>query len=139
MLDNKFEKFLIPGAIILGFIVLTVGVILAISACSFQIGIVDTNRVQNTKFSQKIIFEKQIETQRLQEKFKNAKTDAEKGSIQAEYQQFVAKKDQESSQKLREIIKKVALQKGIKSVASSQVFPYSTTDITDDVVKELDK
>ncbi len=138
-MDNKLEKFLIPGAILLGFILLTGGVIWAVGAFSLRIGIVDTNRIQSTKFSQSIMMEKQAETQRLQEKFKNAKTEAEKGSIQTEYQQYVAKKDQESSEKLREIITKVAKKKGIKVIANSQVFPYSATDITDEVVKELDK
>lgn len=137
-MENKNGLF-IPGAIVLGFILLTGGVIWAISAFSFGIGIVDTNRIADTKLYKQISFDMQIKGQQLQKEFTTAKTDVEKNRIQTEYQQFKTKKDRELTNKTRDIITKVAKQKGIKAVANSQSFIYSSIDLTNDVVKELDK
>jgi outer membrane protein len=140
LFNNKIDKLLIPGAIMLGFILLTAGVFWVISINSVQIGMVDMNRLtsESTLYS-KIKFEVQIKSQELQKEYANAKTADEKNRIQTEYQQYSMEKDKEFSKKAHDIVAKIAKNKGIKVVANSQTLIYSGTDLTDDVIKELNK
>ncbi len=140
MLNEKLNKYLVPGAILLGFIILTAGLIWGLSAFSFQIGSVDINRLKSdNKYVKQLNSEIQIKSQQLQEQFKNAKTESDKNQIQMEYQQYTAEMDRQFTQKVQEVIKGVAKKKGIKAVANSQSIMYSSVDLTEDVIKVLDK
>lgn len=134
------NKWLIPGAIVLGFLILTAGVIGAISAFSFQIGSIDTARITNeSKLSKDLNSQIQSKVQELQAKLKAAKNDSEKNAINLEFQNFQTAKQKEYTQKVSQAVAKVAKAKGIKAVATSQNFIYSQSDLTDAVIKELNK
>ncbi|MGE5604192.1 MAG: OmpH family outer membrane protein, partial [Bacteroidota bacterium] len=45
----------------------------------------------------------------------------------------------EFTSKVKNVLEKVAKKHGYKGVASNQVYIYSAYDITEDVIKELDK
>ena len=134
------NKWLVPGAIVLGFLILTAGVIWAMSAFSFQIGSIDTARITNeSKLSKDLNRQIQNKVQELQAKLKAAKSDAEKNAINLEFQSFQTAKQKEYTQKVSGAVAKVAKAKGIKAVATSQSFIYSQPDLTDAVIKELNK
>ena len=134
------NKWLVPGAIVLGFLILTAGVIWAMSAFSFQIGSIDTARITNeSKLSKDLNSQIQNKVQELQAKLKAAKSDAEKNAINLEFQSFQTAKQKEYTQKVSGAVAKVAKAKGIKAVATSQSFIYSQPDLTDAVIKELNK
>ena len=59
--------------------------------------------------------------------------------MKSEFEQFKAAKQKEFLDKVNDTIAKVAKRKGIKAVASPQVFVYSELDLTGDVIKELAK
>ena len=134
------NKWLVPGAIDLGFLILTAGVIWAMSAFSFQIGSIDTARITNeSKLSKDLNSQIQNKVQELQAKLKAAKSDAEKNAINLEFQSFQTAKQKEYTQKVSGAVAKVAKAKGIRAVATSQSFIYSQPDLTDAVIKELNK
>lgn len=134
------NKWLVPGAIVLGFLILTAGVIWAMSAFSFQIGSIDTARITNeSKLSKDLNSQIQNKVQELQAKLKAAKSDAEKNAINLEFQSFQTAKQKEYTQKVSGAVAKVAKAKGIRAVATSQSFIYSQPDLTDAVIKELNK
>ena len=134
------NKWLVPGAIVLGFLILTAVVIWAMSAFSFQIGSIDTARITNeSKLSKDLNSQIQNKVQELQAKLKAAKSDAEKNAINLEFQSFQTAKQKEYTQKVSGAVAKVAKAKGIRAVATSQSFIYSQPDLTDAVIKELNK
>ena len=134
------NKWLVPGAIVLGFLILTAGVIWAMSAFSFQIGSIDTARITNeSKLSKDLNSQIQNKVQELQAKLKAAKSDSEKNAINLEFQSFQTAKQKEYTQKVSGAVAKVAKAKGIRAVATSQSFIYSQPDLTDAVIKELNK
>ena len=72
-------------------------------------------------------------------KLKAAKSDSEKNAINLEFQSFQTAKQKEYTQKVSGAVAKVAKAKGIRAVATSQSFIYSQPDLTDAVIKELNK
>lgn len=128
-------------AILLGFVILTAGTIWAISAFSVRIGVVDYTRISSNenKLYQSLndlVQKKGIE---LQRQFNSAKTDAEKGLISKEFDQFKTEKQKELSTKIQSIVAKVGKSKGLNAVANSQALVYGNVDITEDVLKECNK
>ena len=59
--------------------------------------------------------------------------------MKSDFEQYKAAKQKEFLDKVNNTIAKVAKRKGIKAVASPQVFVYSEIDLTGDVIKELAK
>jgi outer membrane protein len=128
-------------SILLGFILLTAGTIWAISMFSVRIGVVDYTRISSNenKLYQSLNDLVQSKGIELQKQFNSAKTDAEKGLISKEFEQYKADKQKELSVKIQSIVTKVAKNKGLKAVANSQALIYGDTDITEDVLKECNK
>lgn len=139
-MNNNGKNWLIPGAIVLGFLILTAGVIWAMSAFSFRVGSIDTARITSeSKLSKDLNSQIQSKVQELQAKLKAAKSDTEKNAINVEFQSFQTAKQKEYTQKVSQAVAKVAKKKGIKAVATSQSFIYSEPDLTNAVIEELNK
>jgi len=128
-------------AVLLGFILLTAGTVWAISNFSMKIGVVDYTRISSNenKLYQSLndlVQKKGIE---LQRQFNSAKTEAEKGLISKEFDQYKADKQKELTTKIQSIVEKIGKQKGLKVVANSQAFVYGDVDITEEVLKECNQ
>lgn len=136
--DNK--NWLVPAAIILGALIVTTGLIWSFSAFSYRTATVDIQKIEvQSEFSKKLNEEVQAKGEELSSKFKSAKNDQEKQAINVEFENFKKEKQQEFTSKIKSALEKVAKKKGYKGVASNQVYIYSAYEITDDVIKELDK
>lgn len=137
---NMNNKWMIPGAIILGTLILAAGLIWAVNAFSFKLATFDTQRIEEkSNFSKKLNEEIQAKGKDLSAKFKTAKNENEKQAINMEFENFKNEKLKEFTGKVKTTLEKVAKRRGYKAVASSQVYVYSAHDITEDVIKELDK
>lgn len=137
---NMNNKWMIPGAIILGTLILAAGLIWAVNAFSFKLATFDTQRIEEkSNFSKKLNEEIQAKGKDLSAKFKTAKNENEKQAINMEFENFKNEKLKEFTAKVKTTLEKVAKRRGYKAVASSQVYVYSAYDITEDVIKELDK
>lgn len=137
---NMNNKWMIPGAIILGTLILAAGLIWAVNAFSFKLATFDTQRIEEkSNFSKKLNEEIQAKGKDLSAKFKTAKNENEKQAINMEFENFKNEKLKEFTGKVKTTLEKVAKRRGYKAVASSQVYVYSAYDITEDVIKELDK
>ena len=139
MINNQ-NKWLVPGAIILGCLLLLAGLIWAFNAFSFNLATVDIQKIEEeSNLSKKINEEVQAKGKDLSAKFQEAKNDQEKQAINLEFERFKAEKQKEFTSKVRMVIEKVAKEKGFKAVASNQIYLYSAYNITEDVLKELNK
>lgn len=139
MINNQ-NKWLVPGAIILGFLLLLTGLIWAVNAFSFNLATVDIQKIEEqSNLSKKINEEVQAKGKDLSAKFQKANNDQEKQAINLEFERFKAEKQKEFTSKVRTAIEKVAKQKGYKAVASNQVYLYCAYNITEDVIRELNK
>ncbi len=137
---NQNNKWLVPTGIILGALILAAGLIWAFNAFSFKLATVDIQKIEEqSEFSKKLNEEVQAKGNELSSKFKSAKTDKEKQAINSEFESFKNEKQKEFTSKVRTVLGKVAKKQGYKAVASNQVYIYSAYDITEDVIKELDK
>lgn len=138
-MNNK--NLLIPGVILLGFIILTAGTIWAIGAFSFRVGVVDNTRISSNEnhLYQQLNDMVQNKGMELQKRFASAKSDNEKSSISKEFEQYKADKQKELSSKIQVIVAKIAKRKGLKAVASTQVYIYGDVNVTEDVLKECNK
>lgn len=137
MINNKW---LLPGAVILGVLILTGGLIWAVSAFSFKLATVDIQKIEEqSSFSKNLNKEVQAKGKELSSKFKTAKNDNEKQAINLEFEKYKNEKQKEFTAKVKTILGKVAKKKGYQAVTSDQIYIYSAHDITEDVIKELDK
>lgn len=137
---NENNKWLIPGAIILGALILAAGLIWASSAFSFKLATVDIQKIEGqSNFSKKLNEEVQAKGKDLSSKFKSAKSEKEKQAINLEFQNFKNEMQKKFTSGVTTAMGKVAKKQGYKAVASNQVYIYSAYDITKDVIKELDK
>lgn len=136
MVENK--GFLLPVSVLVGALIILGGLIWAVNAFNFKVAVVDLAKISKESTVSKAI-EKEITAkgQELKKKFELAKTDAEKSQIQQEFDKFKSEKETEFVNKVKQVVTTVSKRKGIKAVASPQVFIYSDTDITSDVIKEL--
>jgi Skp family chaperone for outer membrane proteins len=139
---SKFEgkNFLVPGAILLGFLILLAGTIWALNTFSFRVATIDLNKVvKESSLGQEANKELQSKGNELKAKLQTAKTDAEKARINDEFQKFQADQQSAFIEKVKKVTAEVAKQNGIKAVSSPQVFIYSDMDITSAVIAKLDK
>jgi Skp family chaperone for outer membrane proteins len=139
---SKFEgkNFLIPGAILLGFLIFLAGMIWALNTFSFRVATIDLNKVvKESSLGQEANKELQSKGNELKAKLQTAKTDAEKARINDEFQKFQADQQSAFIEKVKKVTAEVAKQNGIKAVSSPQVFIYSDMDITSAVIAKLDK
>jgi Skp family chaperone for outer membrane proteins len=138
--ESTSKNLLIPGAIILGFVILLAGMIWALNTFSFRVATIDLNKiVKDSSYGQQIDKELQKKGEQLKAQLMTAKTDAEKAKINNDFHQFQVDKQNAFVEKVKEITAEVSKAKGIKAVSSPQVFFYSATDITSDVITKLDK
>ncbi|HOP74227.1 MAG TPA: hypothetical protein PLC07_04105 [Bacillota bacterium] len=136
---NK-STWLIAGAILLGALLIGGMVLFAVNNATFKIATVDANKIiRESELGKKISKELSNKRTEIEGKIESAKTDEEKNKLANEYDQFKANKENEFTEQVKEVISKVAKKKGIKVIASSSLFVYVEQDITDDVIKELDK
>jgi Skp family chaperone for outer membrane proteins len=140
MSSTESKNFLIPGAILLGFILLLAGTVWAFNACTFRVGTLDINKVvKESSLGQQANKELQNKGNELKAKLQTAKTDVEKSQINNEFQKFQADQQTAFFDKVKQVTAEVAKEKGIKAVSSPQVFIYSEMDITSAVIAKLDK
>jgi Skp family chaperone for outer membrane proteins len=138
--EGQTSKLLIPGAILLGFIILLAGMIWAMNTFSFRVATIDLNKiVKESSYGQQIDKDLQKKGEQLRTQLATAKTDADRAKINNEFRQFQEAKQTAFVEKVKEITAQVAKSKGIKAVSSPQVFFYSSMDITSDVIAKLDK
>lgn len=138
--ETKTTNLLIPGAIVLGFIILLAGMIWAFNAFTFRVATIDLNKiVKESSYGQQIDKDLQKKGEQLRIQVATAKTDADKAKINNEFRQFQEDKQNAFVAKVKEITAEVAKAKGIKAVSSPQLFFYSSMDITSDVIAKLDK
>ena len=128
-------------AVLLGFILLAAGTVWAISAFSLKIGVVDYTRISSNenKLYQSLNDMVQKKGLELQRQFNSAKSEAEKGLISKEFDQYKTEKQKELTTKIQNIVQKVGKKKGLKVVANSQAIVYGDMDITEEVLKECNK
>ncbi len=138
--EGKISNLLIPGAILLGFIILLAGMIWAFNAFSFRVATIDLNKIiKESSYGQQIDKDLQKKGEQLRAQITTAKTDAEKAKINNEFRQFQEAKQNAFVERVKTITAQVAKAKGIKAVSSPQVLFYSSIDITGDVIAKLDK
>jgi outer membrane protein len=139
MSENKNGALVI--SIITGFIILAAAVYFAISASAFKVASVDMDKViEKSELGKQINKELQNKGKELQGKIELVKDDKDKAAqIRYEFEKFKNDKQQEFSKKVKEIIVKVAKKKGIKAVPRPEMYIYTDLDLTDSVIKELDK
>lgn len=139
-MSSNLNSWVLPGAILLGFIILAIVVFIAANNMVFKVASVDMDKIiKESELGQKINKELQNKVTELRSKLQLAKTTEEKQQVELELTNFRNQKQQEFVNQVKNIIKKVAKQKGVKAVSSPQVFLYSEIDLTDEVIKELDK
>lgn len=140
MANTQSKNFLIPGAILLGFIILSAGMIWAFNTFSFRVATLDLNKVvKESSLGQEANKELQNKGNQLKAKLQVAKTEVEKAQINSEFQKFQADQQTAFFEKVKTITAEVAKANGIKAVSSPQVFIYSDMDITSAVIAKLDK
>lgn len=139
-MSSNLNSWVLPSAILLGFIILAIVVFIAANNMVFKVASVDMDKIiKESELGQKINKELQNKVTELRSKLQLAKTTEEKQQVELELTNFRNQKQQEFVNQVKNIIKKVAKQKGVKAVSSPQVFLYSEIDLTDEVIKELDK
>lgn len=139
MFENK-SSLVIPAAIIIGAMLLGGLFWLVAGRSTFKMAIVNTgNLINQSEFGRGLTKELQEKNTELGKKAEAAKTDDEKQKISKEFAAFQTEKEAEFAKKVTEAVAAVAKRKGVGIVASSQSFIYSQIDLTDEVIKELDK
>jgi Skp family chaperone for outer membrane proteins len=140
LLNENKNIWPVFGVIILGVALLLGGIYWVVNNASFKVGSVDLDKIaKNSMISKRINQELQSKGIELQEQMKSAKTETDKNKIRSEFESFQADKQREFVDKIKQIVATVAKRKGIKAVSNPQVFVYSGIDLTDEVIKELDK
>jgi Skp family chaperone for outer membrane proteins len=140
LLSENKNIWPIFGMIIIGMALLLGGIYWVVTTASFKVGSVDLDKIaKSSLISKRINQELQSKGIELQAQMKSAKTETEKSQIQSEFSSFQAAKQSEFVNKIKQITAVVAKRRGIQAVSSPQVFVYSGIDLTDDVIKELDK
>jgi Skp family chaperone for outer membrane proteins len=139
-INSERSKFLVPAAILVGFVILLGGMIWALNAFSFKVATLDLNKVvKESSLGQEANKELQNKGNQLKAKLQSAKTEADKAAINTEFQKFQSDQQTAFFEKVKKATADVAKANGIKAVSSPQVFIYSTMDITDAVIAKLDK
>lgn len=140
MFNQNKNLYLILGVVLFSFLVMGFGIFWAINAFSFKVGVVDLDKVaKNSELSKEMNQDLQKKGQELQGKMKLAKTDTEKNQIRTEFESYQSGKQAEFVEKLKKVVPTVAKRRGVKAVSSPQVFIYSGIDLTDDIIKEMDR
>lgn len=136
---NKNNSWFLPGAIIIGALILAAALVWSYSAFSFKLATVDIQKIQiESGLSKKINEDVQAKGKDLSAKYQAAKNDKDKQAVNLEFEKYKNDKQQEFTEKVKIALEKVAKKHGFKTVASDQVYLYSKNDITEEVIKELE-
>jgi Skp family chaperone for outer membrane proteins len=139
MSDQK-NGGLIAGTILLGFMILSGTIIFALQNNSDKVAIVDMTKVlEQSQMGKQIKKEVENKGKELQAKRQLAKSDAEKSQISYEFEKFKNDKLQKFTEQVKQITADTAKQKGIKAVARPEMYIYCEEDLTDEVIKRIDK
>jgi Skp family chaperone for outer membrane proteins len=140
MSDNK-NGMLIAGAIFLGFIIVAAVLFYTLKGGpNDKVAIVDMSKVmEQSQIGKKIKKDVETKGKELQAKSQLAKSDAEKSQISYEFEKFKNEKLQDFTEKVKKITADTAKRKGITAVSRPDLYIYCEEDLTDEVVKQLDK
>ncbi|HYH03988.1 MAG TPA: hypothetical protein VEC37_12860 [Bacillota bacterium] len=134
------KNILLPISILVGCLLIAGAVFFAAGNFGYKMAFVDMESViQKSELGKQINKQLESKGKELQGKLQLAKTDEEKNQIRYEFDKFKSDKQQEFYKKVKDIIGKTAKQKGVKAVPRPEMFIYCETDLTEDVIKELDK
>lgn len=137
---NKNNNWFLSGAIIIGALIIAAGLVWGFNSVSFRLATVDVQKIEmESGLSKKINEDVQAKGKELSAKFQSAKTEKDKQAINLEFEKYKKEKQQEFTDKVKAALEKVAKKRGYKVVATDQVYVYSSNDITEDVIKEVDK
>jgi len=139
-MNLKEKTWLIPGAILIGSLIVAAALFLTLGRAASQIALVDVDQIaQKCALSEQINKELQNKQTEIKGKIQLAKDNTEKQQLQVEFEKFRLEKQKQFVSQVKAAVSKVAKAKGIKAVSTTQVFLYNETDLTDMVIKELDK
>jgi Skp family chaperone for outer membrane proteins len=139
MAGNK-SGILVASTILLGFIILAGVVFYTLQSTNDKVAIVDMSKVlEQSEIGKKIKKDVENKGKELQAKGQLAKTDAEKSQISYEFEKFKNEKLHDFTEKVKKITAVTAKKKGIKTVSRPDMYIYCEEDLTDEVIKQIDK
>lgn len=134
------KNILLPISILVGCLLIAGAIFLVAGTVGYKLATVDMDSIiQKSELGKEINKQLENKGKELQGKLELAKTDNEKNQIRYEFEKFKSDKQQEFYKKVKDIIVKVAKKKGVKAVPRPDMFLYCEMDLTEDVIKELDK
>jgi Skp family chaperone for outer membrane proteins len=139
MSDNKSSMW-VAGAILLGFMILSGVLFFTLKSSGDKVAIVDMSKVlEQSQWGKEIKQEVENKGKELQAKGQLAKTDAEKSQISYQFEKFKNERLQKFTEKVKQVTADIAKQKGIKAVSRPDMYIYCQEDLTNEVVKKIDK
>jgi len=139
-MENISRNWIIPSLILLSVLVILGGMFFITQQISYKVAQVDMEKiVKESKLAEKYRNELQDKSRELKLKQDAAKTPQEKEMVSYEFEKFKVEKDKQLYSKVKEVTAKIAKEKGYKAVSNPQVFIYNEYDLTNEVIKELDK
>lgn len=137
---NKSNNLILSGAIIVGALIIAAGLVWGFISFSFKLATVDVQRIEmESGLSKKISEDVQAKGKDLSAKYQSAKTEKDKQALNLEFEKYKKEKQQEFTDQVKVALEKVAKKRGYKAIATDQVYVYNRDDITEEVIKELDK
>lgn len=137
---NKKNNLFLPGAIIIGALIIAACLVWGFVSFSFKLATVDIQKIEmESGLSKKINEDVQAKGKELSAKYQSAKTEKDKQALNLEFEKYKKEKQREFTEQVKIAIEKVAKKRGYKVIATDQVYVYSKDDLTEEVMKELDK
>jgi Skp family chaperone for outer membrane proteins len=137
---SKSNNLFLSGAIIIGALIIAAGLVWGFVSFSFKLATVDIQKIEmESGLSKKINEDVQAKGKELSAKYQSAKTEKDKQNINLEFEKYKKEKQKEFTDEVKVTIAKVAKKRGYKVIATDQVYLYSKDDLTEEVMKELDK
>lgn len=137
---NKNNNLFLYGAIIIGALIIAAGLVWGFVSFSFKLATIDIQRIEmESGLSKKINEDVQAKGKELSAKYQSAKTEKDKQAINLEFERYKKEKQKEFTDAVKVALEKVAKKRGYKAIATDQVYVYSKDDLTEEVIKELNK
>lgn len=139
-MSEQTNRLFVPGAIFLGFFLVAGALFWGLRTYGYRTAHVDMTRVysQESKVYQEIYADLQQKSAEAQQKLTTAKTEAEKGQIRQEFEQYQTKKQEEYAVIVKKALATVAQKRNIDTIANTQTFIYSKIDLTEEVLEVID-
>lgn len=107
---------------------------------TFRLATLNSSEViRRSKYGQSISEELNQKRTELSQKIEAVKTNAEKEQYSVEFSKFQSEKEREFTERVTTIVSSIAKKRRLNMVLNSQTSIYSKCDLTDDIIKELDK